>query len=82
MREIESVLADGVDVKSIEKAKAHLLELAKRRDLFNRSDFPVPTASEQDRTFCIYREADGRNAHYLYSALRGVTYRPHDHGLP
>ncbi len=77
---IRSELADGASDAALSAARAHLIELAERADLFPRSDFPLPEEGKNERTFLIQEDADGSYALYVNSGLKGQTTRPHDHG--
>lgn len=78
--DIRPVLAREVSVESLEIAKARLMQLCARADLFPRSDFPLPEGDATERTFLVHEDDDGGCALYVNSGTMGQTYRPHDHG--
>jgi len=78
--EIKQVLKEEVSVQTLEQAKAIMLSLALRRDLFQWADFPLPNEKEVFRTFLVHQEEDGAYALYVNSSLPGQFSPPHDHG--
>lgn len=78
--EIKKALRMGVTIPALEAAKAQLMALCGRRELFPRSDFPVPDEEEIERTSLIYQDDDGSYALYVNSSRPGQSSRPHDHG--
>ena len=77
---VRQEMAAGATDEALAGARSHMLNLAARRDLFPRSDFPLPEEGKNERTFLIHEDEDGRYALYVNSGLKGQTYRPHDHG--
>jgi predicted metal-dependent enzyme (double-stranded beta helix superfamily) len=77
---VKAHLSDGVNVESLNLAKGELLKLCKRKDLFPRSDFPVPDEKQIEWFYLIYEDEQGGYALYINSALPCQTYRPHNHG--
>lgn len=73
-------LDERVDAASIETAKHELMKLCKRKELFPRDEFPVPSAGCTELFFHIYADPMQEYSLYVYSALPGQSYRPHDHG--
>jgi predicted metal-dependent enzyme (double-stranded beta helix superfamily) len=69
-----------VDVEALEAAKAELLALCERRDLFDFDAFPLPQDGSNEITYLIHCEPDGRYALYVNSGMPAQTYRPHNHG--
>ncbi len=80
LEKIRSELAQGATDDALSAARAHLLGLAGRAELFPRSDFPLPDEGKTERTFLIQEDEDGGYALYVNSGLKGQTTRPHDHG--
>lgn len=78
--DIRELLSTGVSIDSIEAAKACLLSLAERRELFGRDAFPLPEPGETDRNFLLHEDVDGGYALYVNSGMPGQATRPHDHG--
>ena len=77
---IKPVLDKEMTVESIEQAKHQLMQLAKQKHLFPRTEFPVPDAEQIERTILIYEEDDGSYALYVNTSRPGQTSPPHDHG--
>ena len=80
IQHIKSILSKELSVASLQQAKKIMLDLASRKTLFPRSDFPIPTKQQIDRTFLIHEEDNGEYALYVNSSLPGQQSRPHDHG--
>lgn len=79
MDRIRKTVPAEPDIASLEKAKTLLHGLAIRRDLFPESEFPWPSEEENEHTYCLYKDEDGR-ALYLGLLRNGATNVPHDHG--
>jgi len=77
---IKDALWDGINLESLNKAKAIMLQLASRKDLFRWTDFPVPNDEEIYRTFLVHQEEGGAYSLYVNSSLPGQLSPPHDHG--
>lgn len=77
---VRIILADGVNVDSINLAKQELIGLCTKSHLFPRSDFPVPDKEQVERFFFVHEDENGEYALYVNSALPCQTYRPHNHG--
>ncbi|MCY4218267.1 MAG: hypothetical protein OXE56_03210 [Gammaproteobacteria bacterium] len=71
---------EGINTNSIEKAKGELLKLCEQPELFPRDDFPVPPAGQSELFFHVYEDPIQEYSLYVYSALCGKAYRPHNHG--
>ncbi|NNF76776.1 MAG: cysteine dioxygenase family protein [Rhizobiales bacterium] len=80
LEKIRSEMAQGASDEALSKARAHLMALAGRAELFPRTDFPLPEEGKNERTFLIQEDEDGSYALYVNSGLKGQTTRPHDHG--
>lgn len=80
LEQVRSAMASGATQSSMDSARSQMLALAARRDLFPRSDFPLPEEGSTERTFLIHEDEDGGYALYVNSGVPGQTYRPHDHG--
>ena len=80
LKGVRAALADGPTEAALDRARTQMLGLAERKDLFPRSDFPLPEGGKNERTFLIHEDDDGRFALYVNSGLKGQTYRPHNHG--
>ena len=80
IQHIKRVLSKELSVNSMRQAEAIMLGLASKNALFPRSDFPVPTKQQIDRTFLIHEEENGEYALYVNSSLPGQQSPPHDHG--
>jgi predicted metal-dependent enzyme (double-stranded beta helix superfamily) len=80
MDKIKEVLKEGATVETLNHAKGILGELAARRELFPETDFPWPSAEENNHMYCVYRCADGNLALYIDVLLHGVSNAPHNHG--
>ncbi len=79
LNEVHSILSDGATESALQSARTCMLKLAGRRELFPRSDFPLPDAGSNERTFLIHEDEDGSYGLYVNSWLHGQTYRPYDH---
>lgn len=79
INQIRAVLDDGVSVERLNQAKALLMALCERTELFARADFPIP-AGQIDRTCLVHEDANGDYALYVNSSLPGQSSPPHDHG--
>ncbi len=77
--QILSIIGDTPSVEKLERAKAVLVALCARKELFREDDFPIPTGGITDRTFLIYDNAEGA-ALYMVTSVPSQAYRPHDHG--
>ena len=80
MAKIRNALSEGASVDALNQAKSHLGELAAQTDLFPKSDFPWPSAEENNHMYCVYRGKDGDTALYIDVLLNGEGSAPHDHG--
>ena len=80
LEKIRSAMAGGASDEALANARAHLMDLAGRTELFPRTDFPLPEEGKNERTFLIQEDEDGSYALYVNSGLKGQTTRPHDHG--
>lgn len=78
---IRTLLDDGVDVPKIDAAKAELIALCARDDLFTFDAYPLPAPDSHERTYLIHCDADDRYALYVNAGTPGQTYRPHNHGV-
>lgn len=68
----------GVNRASLESMRTELAALARRKELFPRSDFPV--ADLRDDVFIrLSEDEDNRFALYLNSGLPGKASSPHNH---
>ena len=77
---MKAALASGVDTGTLRDAKAHLLDLAARDELFPFSAFPLPEGDAVERTYLLHQEAGGGIALYVNAAGAAQSYGPHDHG--
>ena len=77
---IKAILAGSTDIEYLNKAKALLMDLSDRCDLFLHADFPIPDAGHGYRVFRLYQEDGGEFALYLVTVAKGATDAPHDHG--
>ena len=77
---VQALLADGIDIESLTRAKERLIELAAQKELFPRTDFPLPEAGQTARLFRIHQQPNGEFALYVNSGTTGQSSRPHDHG--
>ncbi|MYB33857.1 MAG: hypothetical protein F4X92_01750 [Gammaproteobacteria bacterium] len=73
-------LNGGINIASIELAKDELMKLCEQRELFPREDFPVPSDGRYELFFHVYEDLVQEYSLYVYSALPGQSYRPHNHG--
>lgn len=80
MAAMKAALANGVDAGTLHQAKAHLLELAARDELFPFSAFPLPQGEVVERTYLLHQEAGDGTALYVNAAGAAQSYGPHDHG--
>ncbi|MEP2531741.1 cysteine dioxygenase family protein [Shimia sp.] len=80
MGKIKSALSAGLSVEALNQAKAHLSELAAQSELFSETDFPWPSAEENNHMYCIYRGENGDMALYVDVLLQGAGSTPHNHG--
>ncbi len=78
--EIKILLAEGPTPARLEAAKAPLMALCARAELFPESDFPLPPEPQLDRSYLVHEEADGGYALYLNASRPGQQTPPHDHG--
>ena len=79
MAQVKKTIGDA-EVEDLLRAKEYIIELAQKKELFPVSDVPRATVEEKDRTFCLYKEDDGRFAMYVNVIWPGVDTVPHDHG--
>lgn len=77
---VRHCLHEGIDTASIALAKDELMKLCEQRELFPREDFPVPSTGHTELFFHIYEDPLQEYSLYVYSALPGQSYRPHNHG--
>lgn len=77
--DIKQLLSKEVSVETLNAAKIVLLALAERKELFPRSDFPIPSEEQVYRTFLVHEDSDGTYALYVNSSLPEQSSRPHDH---
>jgi len=80
MNRIREALKDGVSVEALNDAKSHLGALAVQSELFPTSDFPWPSAKENNHMYCLYRGEGGDTALYIDVLLNGEGSAPHNHG--
>lgn len=78
--EIRTIMAEGISIETLERAKRVLISLCERAELFPREDFPVPDGDLTERTFLLREDDDGALALYVNSGLPAQSYRPHNHG--
>ena len=77
---IRANLSKGVSVETLNRAKAELMALAMRADLFSFEAYPLPTDDKPDNTYLIHCDDDGAYALYVNAGLPEQSYPPHDHG--
>ncbi len=77
---VRHCLNEGINIDSIELAKRELMKLCEQWELFPREDFPVPSDEQPELFFHIYEDPVQEYSLYVYSALPGQAYRPHNHG--
>ncbi len=77
---VRHYLNEGINIASIELAKKELMKLCEQRGLFPREDFPIPSAGSKELFFHIYEDPIQEYSLYVYSALPGQSYCPHNHG--
>jgi predicted metal-dependent enzyme (double-stranded beta helix superfamily) len=75
IRAVESRL--GVTRAALDEIKALMLELASRKDLFPREDFPLPGG--KNAIYRLAEDADHRFAMYMSCGAPGKRTPPHDH---
>ena len=73
--------AGGVTRATIEGIRDELLQLAGRKALFPRADFPLGAASEEDRgrLYCLSEDDDHRFALYVQCCAPDLDVPPHNH---
>ena len=69
----------GVSRAALEAVKELLIELAAKRELFPREDFPPPGEGTTSILYRLSEDDDHRFALYLNSAVPGKGTPPHDH---
>lgn len=67
-----------VDRDRLARMRDELVALAARKELFPRADFPA-TGDEEEDTYVLSSDADGRNTLYLYSSAGEGETPLHDH---
>ena len=77
---VRHCLNEGITIASIELAKVELMKLSEQQALFPREDFPVPSEGQSELFFHVYEDPIQEYSLYVYSALPGQSYRPHNHG--
>ena len=77
---VKNHLSAGVNIESLNRSKKELIELCNLKELFPRSDFPVPDKKQIEWFYLVYEDEQGEYALYINSALPCQTYRPHNHG--
>lgn len=80
MDEIRAAMASGPTLDNLERAKASLIALAGRGDLFTFEAFPLPTDDAMECSYLISEDEDGGYALYVNSGAPHQYYAPHDHG--
>ena len=77
VREIES--AQGVTRDALDEMREELYKLAKRRELFPKSDFPPPAGETPNIRYLMSEDSDKRFALYMNSIKPGKLTDPHNH---
>ena len=70
---------EGIHPSSLHAVSQKLVALAKRRELFPTTDFPLPTSHGRNYPLLV-EDGDGLGL-YLNVALPGKEAAPHDHGI-
>ncbi len=80
MADIRAVMDAGPTLENLAKAKAQLIALAARDDLFTFGDFPLPEDDAMECSYLLHEDDDGGYALYVNSGAPHQYYAPHDHG--
>ena len=80
MKNIRSVMDGGHSLDDLARAKAHLIALASKTELFSFEDFPLPEDDAMECSYVIHECDDGSYALYVNSGAPHQYYAPHDHG--
>ena len=78
--QIRSILDAGINVENLNSAKAALISLAARTDLFSFDAFPLPEDDAMECSYLIHEFDDGSYSLYVNSGAAHQYYAPHDHG--
>ena len=80
MASIKVAMEAGPTIENLNQGKVHLIELAKRKDLFNFEEFPLPANSDMEVSYLVHECVDGSYSLYVNSGASHQYYAPHDHG--
>jgi len=80
MNDIRRVMDADPSLENLENAKARLITLAARKDLFSFEDFPLPEDDAMECSYLIHEDEDGGYSLYVNSGAPHQYYAPHDHG--
>ena len=80
MDEIRAIMDGGPSLENLAAAKARLIQLAAREDLFTFDDFPLPQDDAMECSYLLHEYDDGSYALYVNSGAPHQYYPPHDHG--
>ena len=78
--QIRNILQEGINVQSLNRAKAELISLATRTDLFSFEAFPLPEDDAMECSYLIHEFDNGSYSLYVNSGAAHQYYAPHDHG--
>jgi predicted metal-dependent enzyme (double-stranded beta helix superfamily) len=80
LAEVRRIEAEqGISRESLEAIKAVLIDLSRRKDLFDEQDFPPPTREKPNVLYLLNEDPDGRFALYMSCGWPGKQTPPHDH---
>ena len=77
IRKIEA--EQGVNRESLEAIKQIVVELSRRKELFDERDFPSPTKEKPNALYLLSEDPDQRFALYMSCGWPGKSTPPHDH---
>lgn len=79
MADIRVIESTGVDRAAVDGIRNRLIALAADKELFPRSDFPVPQSNIGGQLYLLSQDTDGRFALYVQVVAGANSTPAHDH---
>ncbi|MFQ3329232.1 MAG: putative metal-dependent enzyme (double-stranded beta helix superfamily) [Candidatus Poriferisodalaceae bacterium] len=79
MADIRVIESTGVDRVAVDGIRNRLIALAADKELFPRSDFPVPQSNIGGQLYLLSQDSDGRFALYVQVVAGANSTPAHDH---